>query len=162
MVPMFTAALLTKSNTWKQPTSMNEGMDKNMWHFTHTHIHAQWNIVNKPGMLWFRGSQRVGHDWVTELNWTAPFSWVLGHKVLFVPSKSLFPSPVKVLLWGYWCSKRAYTKPRSAAPRASAPVAVHCWPGHHRRCSDTVLSQPLWGPHVLVCTRSVWASEHLW
>ena len=70
MVPMFTAALLTKSNTWKQPTSMNEGMDKNMWHFTHTHIHAQWNIVNKPGMLWFRGSQRVGHDWVTELNWT--------------------------------------------------------------------------------------------
>ena len=57
---------------------------------------------------------------------TALFSWVLGHKVLFVPSKSLFPSPVKVLLWGYWCSKRAYTKPRSAAPRASAPVAVHC------------------------------------
>ena len=25
---------------------------------------------------------------------TAPFSWVLVHKVLFVPSKSLFPSPV--------------------------------------------------------------------
>ena len=24
----------------------------------------------------------------------APFSWVLVHKVLFVPSKSLFPSPV--------------------------------------------------------------------
>ena len=25
---------------------------------------------------------------------TAPFSWVLVHKVLFAPSKSLFPSPV--------------------------------------------------------------------
>ena len=25
---------------------------------------------------------------------TAPFSWVLVHKVLFMPSKSLFPSPV--------------------------------------------------------------------
>ena len=25
---------------------------------------------------------------------TAPFSWVLVHKVLFVPSRSLFPSPV--------------------------------------------------------------------
>ena len=23
-----------------------------------------------PGMLWFMGSQGVGHDWVTELNWT--------------------------------------------------------------------------------------------
>ena len=25
--------------------------------------------TGKPGMLWFRGSQRVGHDWATELNW---------------------------------------------------------------------------------------------
>ena len=24
----------------------------------------------RPGMLWFMGSQRVGHDWATELNWT--------------------------------------------------------------------------------------------
>ena len=23
----------------------------------------------RPGVLWFMGSQRVGHDWVTELNW---------------------------------------------------------------------------------------------
>ena len=23
-----------------------------------------------PGMLWFMGSQRVGHDWAIELNWT--------------------------------------------------------------------------------------------
>ena len=23
----------------------------------------------RPGMLWFMGSQRVGHDWATELNW---------------------------------------------------------------------------------------------
>ena len=27
----------------------------------------------------------------------------------------------------------------------------------HRRCSNTVLSQSLWGPWVLVCTRFVWA-----
>ena len=24
----------------------------------------------RPGVLWFMGSQRVGHDWATELNWT--------------------------------------------------------------------------------------------
>ena len=23
-----------------------------------------------PGVLWFMGLQRIGHDWVTELNWT--------------------------------------------------------------------------------------------
>ena len=26
--------------------------------------------TGRPGMLWFMRSQRVGHDWVTELNWT--------------------------------------------------------------------------------------------
>ena len=25
---------------------------------------------NRPGVLRFMGSQRVGHDWATELNWT--------------------------------------------------------------------------------------------
>ena len=31
---------------------------------------GSWWWTRKPGMLWFMGSQRVGHDWVTELNWT--------------------------------------------------------------------------------------------
>ena len=26
--------------------------------------------TGRPGVLWFTGSQRVGHDWVTEQNWT--------------------------------------------------------------------------------------------
>ena len=26
--------------------------------------------TGRPGVLWFMGSQRVGHDWATELNWT--------------------------------------------------------------------------------------------
>ena len=35
-------------------------------------------MVRRPGVLWFMGSQRVGHDWVTELNWTeGPQSWYL-------------------------------------------------------------------------------------
>ena len=36
-----------------------------------------WWWTGMPGVLWFMGLQRVGHDWVTELNWTDPFS-VLG------------------------------------------------------------------------------------
>ena len=28
-----------------------------------------WWWTGKPGMLWFMGSHRVGHNWVTELNW---------------------------------------------------------------------------------------------
>ena len=63
-------------------------------------------------------------------------SFLLGpgaYKVLFVPSKSLFPQSC-VSSGGSTgglmaiSSKRAYAIPRSAAPRAPAPAAVHCWP----------------------------------
>ena len=29
-----------------------------------------WWWTGKPSVLWLMGSQRVGHDWATELNWT--------------------------------------------------------------------------------------------
>ena len=53
------------------------------------------------------------------------------HKILFVPSKSLFPqscvsfgsSVVELMMTS---SKRAYATPRSTAPRGPAPAAVHC------------------------------------
>ena len=35
-------------------------------------VHSgSWWWTGRPGVLWFMGSQRVGHDWATELNWTA-------------------------------------------------------------------------------------------
>ena len=30
---------------------------------------GSWWWTWRPGVLWFTGSQRVGHDWATELNW---------------------------------------------------------------------------------------------
>ena len=30
---------------------------------------GSWWWTGRPGMLWIMGSQRVGHDWETELNW---------------------------------------------------------------------------------------------
>ena len=38
-----------------------------------------WWWTGRPGVLRFMGSQRVGHDWVTELNWTAPTKQVAAH-----------------------------------------------------------------------------------
>ena len=32
-----------------------------------------WWLTGRPGVLWFMGSQRVGHDWATEMNWTESF-----------------------------------------------------------------------------------------
>ena len=34
---------------------------------------GRWWWTGRPGVLPFMGSQRVGHDWVTELNWTGRF-----------------------------------------------------------------------------------------
>ena len=31
---------------------------------------GSWWQTGMPGMLWSMGSQRLGHDWMTELNWT--------------------------------------------------------------------------------------------
>ena len=55
------------------------------------------------------------------------------HKVLFVPSKSLFPqscvsSGSSMVGLMATSSKRTYAIPRSAATRAPTPEAVHCWP----------------------------------
>ena len=53
-----------------------------------------------------------------------------GHEILFVPANSLFPSPVK--FWRLYDGlngdllQEGLAIPRSAAPRARAPEAVHC------------------------------------
>ena len=68
------------------------------------------------------------HVWVN-LFW-GHCSFLLGpgvHKVLFVPSKSLFPesyvsSGSSMVVLMVTSSKRAYVIPRSNAPRAAAPV----------------------------------------
>ena len=38
---------------------------------------GSWWWAGRPGVLQFTGSQRVGHDWVTELNWTELYNVVV-------------------------------------------------------------------------------------
>ena len=39
---------------------------------------GSWWWTGRPGVLWFMWSQRVGHDWATELNWTEKYlKWKL-------------------------------------------------------------------------------------
>ena len=46
-----------------------------------------WWWTGRPGVLRFKGSQRVGHNWATELNWRIPWAppvWLLKRgKLLF-------------------------------------------------------------------------------
>ena len=42
-----------------------------------------WWWTGRPGVLWFMESQRVGHDWATELNWTErSMTWTLLNWIL--------------------------------------------------------------------------------
>ena len=40
---------------------------------------GSWWWTRKPGMLQFMGSQRVGHDWATELNWSVRINNPFNH-----------------------------------------------------------------------------------
>ena len=100
-----------------------------------------------------------GQVWVSLL-W-GHCSFLLGpgmHKVLFVPSKSLFPqscvsSGGSMVGLTVTASKRAYAIPRSAAPRAlPLQQATADW-YLCRRHSSTGLAQSRWGLWVLVQIR---------
>ena len=128
--------------------------------FKRSHVHTA--VLSAPGPA-------AGHLWPTPLLETPAHSWAclgqflvgslllsLGpgaHKVLFVPSKSLFPqscasSDGSIVGLMATSSKRTDAIPRSAAPRAPAPAAGQCRPvcrGH----SDTLPAQSLWLWHVL-------------
>ena len=55
---------------------------------------GSWWWTGRPGMLKSMGSQRVGHDWMTELNWTEhlPYSitWDLLLTWQYFPSNSVY------------------------------------------------------------------------
>ena len=47
-----------------------------------------WWWTGRPGMLRFMGSQRVGHDWATELNWTYLLSNLIFNCLIYCLCKS--------------------------------------------------------------------------
>ena len=88
-----------------------------------TDPHLRQRLLDTPGQVW------------VSLFWSHCFFFLdsFVHRVLFVPSKSLFlqscvGSGGSVVWLIAPSSKRAYAIPRSTAPRAPAPVAVHCPP----------------------------------
>ena len=93
--------------------------------------HLHWRLLDTHRQVWV--SVLWGHC-----------SFLLGpgaHKVLFVPCKSV--SPVLCKFWRLYgglmatSSKKAYAIPRSAAPRAPAPAAGHCWPAPPQETLNT-------------------------
>ena len=68
---------------WGQEEKDDQGWDgwvasltRWMWVWVNS---GRWWWTGRPDVLRFMGSQGVGHDWVTELNWTEnlPYKWLM-------------------------------------------------------------------------------------
>ena len=77
------------ADDWKDPARLKarEERDDGGWdgwmasptQWTWVWVNSRsWWWTGRPGMLQSRGSQRVGHDWATELNWVITDPNVLG------------------------------------------------------------------------------------
>ena len=64
---------------WKDPDAGKDWGNDRGWdgwmasltHWTWIRVNSgSWWWTGRPGVLWFMGSQRVGHNWATELNGT--------------------------------------------------------------------------------------------
>ena len=65
-----------------------------------------WWWIRKPGMLQSMGSQRVGHDWAPELNWTAFPMIQLVILNWWYPNTKLKNFFFKEMFWGF--SEKVY------------------------------------------------------
>ena len=65
---------------------------------------GSWWWTGRPAVLQFIGSQRVGHDWATELNW-ADLHFALSSANYQAISDQLTEALERILQWltGWWC-----------------------------------------------------------
>jgi len=70
--------LIGKDSCWERLREGGKGDDRgwdgwmaSLTQWTWVWVNSgKWWWTGRPGVLWFMGWQRVGHDWATELNWT--------------------------------------------------------------------------------------------
>ena len=81
-------------------------------------VESEWTLSwlwrGRPGVLQFMGSQRVGHFWANELNWTE-LNWTdVLQCILFaiMMALSLLYEPESVMSWLTVHTKKIYDKPR--------------------------------------------------
>ena len=73
----YVGVLIGKDWSWEGLWAGGEGDDRGWDGWMASRTQRTWVWVNsgscwwtgRPGLLWFMGSQRVGHNWATELNW---------------------------------------------------------------------------------------------
>ena len=72
---------------------------------------GSWWWTGRPGMLRFMGSQRVGHDWATELNWLNSFIYI-----------NLFTFMVLAFMLFITCTRAIHAKSLQSCPTLRDPM----------------------------------------
>ena len=75
---------------------------------------GSWWWTGRPGVLRFMGSQRVGHDWATELKWTDGMKYVSFEDLTkflknSIPSFTVGLESVCLLWLAYFCTVLGFT-----------------------------------------------------
>ena len=113
-------SVLKHLKTVKVPSSGNRSVclsvyvGEHIWSPGHFKMYMPWICFRvksvRPGMLRFMGSQRVGHDWATELNWTeTSLSLLHTHRLTVSQSYVDNLSPFQFFLLNHM--ERAYEGP---------------------------------------------------
>ena len=68
---------------------------------------GSWQLTGRPGVLQSIGSQRVGHDWTTELNWKCSLTFIMKPKsrnVTSATSRIIYVAVYTLILqWFKYC-----------------------------------------------------------
>ena len=89
------------------------------WTWVWVNSESWW--TGRPGVLWFMGSQRVGHDWATELNWCVLYTFFLYAKVYDNYCTMKYLTKSKQWIWG---ARRKRTKQRISKGEACGCVCA--------------------------------------
>ena len=65
-----------------------------------------WWWTGRPGVLRFMGSQRVGHDWATELNWTDTSIKMEKSRTLIIPNACKDVEQLSLFILHCWWEKK--------------------------------------------------------
>ena len=119
---------------------------------------GRWWWTGRPGMLRFTGSQRVGHDWATELNWTEQALLRKGTASLLEQKRA------EVRVWATGCTEGGHLPVTAGGGRVFVrqssdcqyPYFNACWNGRGYRFYCDVFLQNRQNRTFLSCWAILW------
>ena len=118
---------------------------------------GSWWWTGRPGVLRFTGSQKVGHDWVTELNWTDYYKYKFGLEVQNEAGQRLTE----------FCQEKALVIPNTLFQQHKRRLSTWTSPdGQHRNQIDYILFSQRWRNYIQLAKKGLGADsgsdhEHL-